>query len=153
MLAEASLKSLDFIVSQSEGGSWLVDVKGRHFPAGGKKQYWRNWSTRDDLQSLAAWQELFGGRSEAMFVFSYLVLGNRAPLPPHQLYWHRQRCYGFVGIRLRDYVRHARVISPKWQTLAMSSRRFRQLAEPFEHFLEDLPEATAEPAFSGLIAE
>ena len=32
----------------------LVDVKGRRFPSGDEqKQYWKNWSTRDDLVSLA----------------------------------------------------------------------------------------------------
>ena len=46
----ASLKSLDFIVPAGGGGGWLVDVKGRAFPAGAGRQYWRNWSTEDDPQ-------------------------------------------------------------------------------------------------------
>src|SRR5215467_2915717 len=41
LLGDASLKSLDFIVSPALGGSWLIDVKGRRFPAGGQKQYWK----------------------------------------------------------------------------------------------------------------
>lgn len=40
LMAESSLKSLDFIVSIPERGSLLVDVKGRHFPSGEQKQYW-----------------------------------------------------------------------------------------------------------------
>ena len=49
-----SIKSLDFIVAAQGGAAWLVDVKGRRFPSGDEqKQYWKNWSTRDDLRSLA----------------------------------------------------------------------------------------------------
>jgi len=42
LLGDASLKSLDFIVSTPLGTSWLVNVKGRRFPTGGQKQYWKN---------------------------------------------------------------------------------------------------------------
>src|SRR5262245_26314936 len=58
-----SLKSLDFIVSPSvTPGNWLVDIKGRQFPTAGR-QYWRNWSTTDELESLASWEELLGANS------------------------------------------------------------------------------------------
>src|SRR3974377_2257518 len=86
-----SIKSLDFIVSGgvdvsqgvSDDGSsgdaastraitWLVDVKGRRFPSGDvQKQYWKNWSTRDDLRSLAQWEGLFGPSLCGPFVFAY----------------------------------------------------------------------------------
>ncbi|MHC4176586.1 MAG: HYExAFE family protein, partial [Planctomycetota bacterium] len=50
----ASIKSLDFIVSAPGETTWLVDVKGRRFPSGDQTtQYWKNWSPREDLQSLA----------------------------------------------------------------------------------------------------
>lgn len=135
LLADASLKNLDYVVSATGGGTWLVDVKGRRFPSGEQKQYWRNWSTCDDLRSLAQWEGLFGPRSQALFVFAYKVVGQRAPLPAESLYAYRGVLFGFVGIRLAEYVPHARLISPKWQTVALSTRRFRQLAEPFERFL------------------
>ena len=61
LVPDGSLKSLDFIVSPPGDVSWLVDVKGRRFPSGDEHhQYWKNWSTRDDLRSLAAWQSHFG---------------------------------------------------------------------------------------------
>src|SRR5262245_5257124 len=53
---EGSIKNLDFIVSPGGGPAWLIDVKGRRFPSGEQKQYWKNWSTRDDLLSLARWE-------------------------------------------------------------------------------------------------
>ncbi|MEX0978791.1 MAG: HYExAFE family protein [Pirellulales bacterium] len=131
-----SIKSLDFIVSPPGECSWLVDVKGRRFPSGDGKQYWKNWSTRDDLVSLARWQRWFGQRFGGLFVFAYNVVGNRSPLPAERLLEFRGGLYAFVGIRLQEYAMHARVISPKWGTLAMPAAHFRQLAAPVEEFFD-----------------
>ncbi len=135
VLAEGSLKSLDFIVSVPGAGSWLVDVKGRHFPSGEQKQYWKNWSTRDDLYSLAAWERLFGESFGGLFVFAYNVIGDRAPLPAEQLFSFRGGLYGFIGIRLKEYAEHARAISPSWDTVAVPALKFRELAAPIDRFL------------------
>ena len=102
-----SIKSLDFIVSPHDGFRWLVDVKGRRFPTRAAKQYWKNWSTRDDLVSLARWERWFGERFGGLFVFAYNVIGDRAPLPPERLFEFRGGLYAFVGIRVRR-VRDAR---------------------------------------------
>ena len=139
--SEGSIKSLDFIVSPPGDRSWLVDVKGRRFPSGEAKQYWKNWSTRDDLLSLAQWERLFGEPFCGLFVFAYNVIGDRAPLPPERLFEFRGGLYGFVGIPLADYTRHARPISPRWDTLAMSSGQFRQWAAPVERFLFETRQA------------
>ena len=132
----ASIKSLDFIVSSPGAMTWLVDVKGRRFPSGDEqKQYWKNWSPREDLGSLAQWEGLFGGDFCGLFVFAYDVLGDRAPLSGEQLFEHRGRLYGFVGVRLSDYTAHARPISPSWDTVAMPTAEFRRLAVPMEELL------------------
>jgi len=129
----ASIKSLDFIVSTGGETTWLVDVKGRRFPSGDEtKQYWKNWSTADDLRSLGQWEGLFGETFRGLFVFAYDVLGDRAPLPAEQLFEHRGNLYGFVAVRLSDYTAHARRISPKWDTVAMPTAEFRRLAQPVE---------------------
>ncbi len=134
-MSEGTLKSLDFIVSSPGETSWLVDVKGRRFPSGEQKQYWKNWSTRDDLASLAHWEQLFGARFRSLLVFAYYVVGQRAPLPAEQLFQHRGRTYGFVGVQLADYAYHARAISAKWDTLAMPAASFRALAKPLADLL------------------
>lgn len=128
-----SLKNLDFVISRSEGNSWLIDVKGRHFRGGA---YWKHWSTRDDLVGIRHWEALFGERFVGLFVFAYLVCGSRSPLPPEQLFEYRDRLYGFVGISVRDYMKEIRLLSPRWQTFAMPTRRFRALARPFEEFIK-----------------
>jgi hypothetical protein len=138
-----SIKSLDFIVSPPGGFAWLVDVKGRRFPGGDAGQYWKNWSTRDDLVSLARWERWFGERFGSLFVFAYNVVGNRSPLPAERLFEFRGGLYAFVGIRLGDYATHARLISPRWDTLAVSAAHFRRLAAPAEDFFESGCLATA----------
>ena len=131
-----SLKNLDFIVSVPGGPSWLIDVKGRRFPSGCRhRQYWKNWSTRDDLDGLARWEAIFGPGFRAMFVFAYQIVGDRAPLPAAQLFAFRDRLYGFVAAPLADYAPAARLISPRWQTVAMSAGSFRQIARPLDDLL------------------
>jgi len=139
-LAQASLKSLDFIVSPTGmvgagPWSWLIDVKGRRFPSGRQKRYWKNWLTRDDLRSMAQWEALFGPRFGGLFVFAYNIIGDRAPLPVEALFDHRGRTYAFVAIRLADYARLWRPLSARWDTVAIRSRWFRAAARPFDAFL------------------
>ncbi len=129
-----SLKNVDFIVSPSESGiSWLVDVKGRQFSRG---RLWKNWSTQDDVRSLAHWENNFGRDFSALLVFAYAIEGDLAPLPAGQLFRFRGGLYGFVGIRLEHYLTAARVVSQRWDTLAMPTDRFRELARPMESFLQ-----------------
>ncbi len=118
------------------GRSRLVDVKGRRFPSGDvQKQYWKNWSTRDDLRSLAQWETLFGAGFRGLFVFAYDVLSHRAPLPAEELFSCRGSLYGFVAVPLSDYAAHARPISPRWDTWAMPINDFRRLARPLVDLL------------------
>jgi len=129
-----SIKNLDFIVSVPGLGTWLIDVKGRRFPSS-EDQYWKNWSTRDDLKSLAQWETLFGESFRGLLVFAYNIVGDRAPLPAEQLFEFREAIYGFVGVTLTDYAAYCRPISPRWDTVAMPAADFRRLARPVEEFL------------------
>lgn len=141
LVANGSLKNLDFIVSPSDSVSLLVDIKGRRFPSGTThKQYWRNWSTWDDLESMACWQEKMGSSSCALFVFAYELVGSRSPVEPTQLYEFRDRWYAFLAVRISDYVQFSRPISARWQTVAMPTRLFRQAAFPFADLLNPRPE-------------
>ena len=132
-----SIKSLDFIVSSPGEITWLVDVKGRRFPSGEdqNRQYWKNWSTRDDLDSLARWEALFGDTFRGLFVFAYNIMGDRAPLPAEQLFEYREGLYGFVGLELAEYSSRSHAISPSWDTVAMPVAEFRRLARGVDEFL------------------
>ena len=131
-----SLKNLDFIVSPSDSVSLLIDVKGRQFPSGkNKKQYWKNWSTWDDLQSMARWQKKMGHSSCALLVFAYELVGERSPVEPAQLYEFRGRWYAFLAVRIADYIQFSRPLSARWQTVAMPTGLFRQAAFSFADIL------------------
>lgn len=131
-----SIKSLDYVVASSGPVTWLVDVKGRRFPSGDEhKQYWKNWSPREDLHSLAEWEKLFGESFRGLLVFAYNVVGSRAPLPPQQLFVFREALYGFVAMELAEYAALARPISPSWDTVAVPGEEFRRRARPVQWFL------------------
>jgi hypothetical protein len=135
-IAAGSLKNVDFLVSPADGATLLVDVKGRRFPSGNRtKQYWRNWTTWDDLRSLARWQDQLGDRSLALFGFVFHVIGERSPVAPEQLFEHRGRLYAMLAVRAADYIRFARPLSAKWQTVSMPAALFRQAAIPFDELL------------------
>jgi hypothetical protein len=137
LVADGSLKSLDFIVSTPGRVSWLVDVKGRRFPSGDEHhQYWKNWSTRDDLRSLAVWEQHFGPGFCSLLVFAYHLVGSRSPLPREELFEYRGNHYGFLGVRLADYVPHARPLSQSWDTVAMPCSLFRRAARPIDRWFE-----------------
>ena len=146
--SDGTLKNLDFIVTPpGEPVAWLADVKGRRFPTGKQEQYWKNWTTGDELQSLARWEELLGKNFSGLLVFAFHVVGEYAPLPPEQLFLFRCEWYGFVGIRLHHYTSQAHRISPKWDTFALPAARFRELAEPVQQLLGiDAPAAAASGA-------
>src|SRR5512141_2066258 len=62
LFAGAKLKSFDFVVYRPQGQNLLVDVKGRKLvPAkrGGTSAF-QNWATREDIDDLRQWQEIFG---------------------------------------------------------------------------------------------
>lgn len=145
-----SLKSLDFIVSPSSAASgarsWLVDVKGRRFPTGRSKQYWKNWSTADELRSLAHWERLFAGQFQALLVFAYNVVGDQAPLPAEQLFEFRGSLYGFLGIRLDHYAGWSKTLSPRWQTVTIPAKQFRALARPTDELFGVSSAFTSAPA-------
>ena len=153
-MAGRSLKNLDFIVSPPNAAErWLVDVKGRRFgssskQAGRRHQAWKNWATRDDIESMAHWQTLFGVPFRPLLVFAYEIVDDVAPLPAEQLIPFRKRLYAMVAIRFDHYVSGARVISPKWGTCAMPADRFRELARPLECFLNGADAAAVSPIHS-----
>jgi len=145
LIAQGSIKNLDFIVSPSDTVSLLVDIKGRRFPSGNRhKQYWKNWSTEDDLLSLARWQTKIGPTSCALLVFAYHIVGEKSPLPPEQLYQFRDERYAFLAVRVTDYVQFSRTLSRRWHTVAMPAKLFRQAAFPLEQILGPCPSPTAE---------
>lgn len=151
-LNQVSLKSMDFIVTAPGDHNLLVDVKGRQFPSGrgpdragspatpkrvGHK--WENWATKDDLDSLLRWQDVFGEGFRAMLVFAYELLDPLAAADPATgmnvgsdgPFCYRGRAYSFFGVWVDEYriAMHAR--SQSWETVSVPSREYRDLRIPF----------------------
>ncbi|MEO0529443.1 MAG: HYExAFE family protein [Planctomycetota bacterium] len=128
--AGGSLKNIDFIASPSDQSSprWLIDVKGRRFPSG--RQYWRNWTTDEELQSLERWSARFGNDFLGVLVFAYELVGDRSPVPPHEVHFFRDRPYAFVAVPADRYRAIARPLSARWGTVSAPVATFRETARP-----------------------
>lgn len=116
---------------------WLIDVKGRQFPSG--SQYWRNWTTADELDSLNRWRLRFGKGFDAALVFAYQLMANRSPVPVEQIHHFRGNAYAFVAVRLDDYWSASRTLSPSWGTVSVPTSEFRQRAQPLSELLGARP--------------
>src|SRR5208283_2370138 len=137
-LGDSPVKSLDFIVYGDAGSRLLVDIKGRRFPGGPPERprgVWECWSTRDDIDCLQRWADLFGPGYQPILVFTYHLAPNViVPNDTEDLWtWHGRR-YLFRAIAVDEYRLHMRVRSPKWQTVSLPHAVFRELVRPLHHF-------------------
>ena len=126
VFASVSIKSFDFLVYSNDQANMLVDVKGRKFPARSapSARRWENWITRDDVESLLEWENIFGPEFVAVLVFAYWLQGPPQEAPFEDVHFFRQRHYAFATVRLQDYVQAAGPRSAKWQTITMPTAEF-----------------------------
>ncbi|QDU82374.1 hypothetical protein Pla110_41290 [Polystyrenella longa] len=138
LLANSSLKSMDFIVYGAGEENLLIDIKGRQFPTGtspdeGKTSghKWVNWATNDDVLSLLQWEQVFGENFIACFVFAYEVLDRRWYGELNDLFLFQNRTYAFYLIPVRDYYVQMKRLSESWDTYSVPAKVYRELAVPF----------------------
>jgi hypothetical protein len=138
-LGEERVKSLDFLVHAEPGRGWLIDVKGRRYPAGTAerpRRVFESWSTRDDVESLSRWAEQFGPGYRALLVFLY----DMQPFAPEladgeDLWtWHEHR-YLLRAVPVDEYRLWMRERSPRWGTVMLPTAAFRNLARPLHEVL------------------
>jgi hypothetical protein len=143
LLGNEPVKSIDFIVHGPGGSRLLIDVKGRRFPGGSDEQrrwVWESWSTREDVAGLERWVTLFGPGYLGLLVFAYDLQIPVARIESRDQAWtHNGRRYLFRAVDVADYRRHMRSRSPRWGTVDLSGRVFRQLVRPFHHFSHHFP--------------
>ena len=137
LVADGSLKSLDFIVSppgqivvagRCEGPPLslgrrapsvleeLVDARRPAQPGRLAESFRRRTSARCWCSRITWWPAGRRCRREQLFEF-------------------RGEHYGFLGVRLADYVPHARPLSDSWDTVAMPTGLFRRAARPLDDWL------------------
>ena len=138
LLGGVSLKSMDFIVYSGRDRNLLVDVKGRRFPSGGtgrSRRKWENWATRDDLDSLLEWEQVFGRDFRAVLVFAYNVVDRTSLKELQAPFGCRGRQYAFYGVWADEYRRAMRTRSSSWRTVSLPMAVFRRLRLPLAEFL------------------
>lgn len=131
-----ALKNFDFVVYRPRV-NLLVDVKGRRLAesrSGGSRRTpirsrLQNWVTREDIDALRAWQNLFGEGFRAAFVFAYWCPSQPPDGAFHHVFQHRSRWYALRSVELDSYARGMKERSPCWATVDVPARRFDMLGE------------------------
>ncbi len=132
LLADVSLKSMDFIVYSPGSTNLLVDVKGRR-RTGGRR--WENWATVEDIECLAKWQEVFGGDFRSLLVFAYESDLDSDGAGSRSFVNFREKRYDFYGVWVDDYRQVMKQRSPRWQTVWVPKEAFRDCRFPLETVL------------------
>jgi hypothetical protein len=143
----SALKSFDFVLYGHEM-NLLVEIKGRKIgrprrpapaaamapllalPPKPPATRLECWVTEDDIESLTAWERLFGDGFHAAFVFVYWC-DQQPPAPLfEELFEHRARWYAIRTILLQDYARAMKPRSPRWRTVHMPAAEFDRACRP-----------------------
>ena len=131
LFAGVQLKSFDFVVYSGRGPNLLADVKGRRFAAGpGRAGHLENWATRDDLESLRRWEEVFGSGFAAVLVFCYHVARPEAVARFEAAHLFRGEYFGLLAVYREAYARAARPRSRAWDTVSVPAAEFRAMVRP-----------------------
>lgn len=131
--AEATIKSLDFIVMRPSGKALLIDVKGRSIRGG--KPSLENWIRQDDLDSLRRWRIAFGGGAVGLLVFVYRLQEESQRSAFVDLFEYDDRRYGCLAIDAEDYAAMMKPRSPQWGTFGVGQEMFRASCRPFTDWL------------------
>ena len=129
IFAGVHLKSFDFVVYSRTGPNLLADVKGRRFPYRGGRR-WENWVTRDDLNSLAQWEQVFGSGFAGLLVFCYYLTKDGEAERFEIVHTFRGESYGLVGVYRKAYMAACQTRSPAWGTVGVPTAAFRSLVRP-----------------------
>ena len=107
-----------------------MDVKGRKFPyeVRGRRRYWENWVTQEDLADMREWEQVFGAGFEAVLVFAYWLTGPCEKWPIQHVHPFRGEYYAFQALSVSQYKSQCVARSPKWQTVTVPVKKFRALA-------------------------
>lgn len=137
--AAAALKSFDFVIygdPNSGGGNLLIDIKGRRLPALRSDALFatprlESWVTEEDVDSLLAWEGLFGPGFASAFVFVYACDAQPPDALFQEVFEHQQVWYVLRTIPVGEYRQAMRVRSASWKTVDLSREAFERLSQPF----------------------
>ena len=127
------LKSFDFMIYGSKT-NLLIEVKGRKVRQGrsGSSGRLESWVTQEDVDSLLAWQGLFGDGFEAALVFIYWFDSMPQTSLFEEMFVFKDRWYAMRALQVDPYSQAMRVRSPKWGTVDLSRADFERLSQRLE---------------------
>ncbi|MCK4871994.1 MAG: HYExAFE family protein [Phycisphaerales bacterium] len=128
-----NLKSFDFVI-YGQGRNLIVDVKGRKCASRQMRSgtgRLDNWVTRDDVESLAEWERLFGDGFAALFVFLYWCVDQPPDGLFQEVFQDQGRWYAVRAVGLPEYTAHMRTRSERWKTVHVPSKVFETISHPF----------------------
>lgn len=128
------LKSFDFVVYSENGPNLLVDVKGRKH-SGSTGRAFQNWVTRDDVDSLNKWAEIFGESFEPAFAFLFWCDAQPPDALFHEVFAYGERWYAVLAVKLSDYAEQMQDRSAKWGTVNIPAKAFAELSGPLMELL------------------
>ena len=136
LVAGVALKSFDFVVYSASGVNLLADVKGRKVPPFGPRGrgHLESWTGRDDLDSLARWETVFGSGFAGLLVFCYHLPEPAAAKHFEAVHLFRGEYYGLVGVYFKEYAAACRPRSRSWDTVSVPAAVFRKMIRPVSAF-------------------
>jgi len=132
------LKSFDFVVYSDNGPNLLIDVKGRKHSgtkSGGGGKAFQNWVTRDDVDSLTKWAEIFGDNFEPAFAFLFWCDAQPPDALFREVFEYGDRWYAVLAVKLSDYVKYMRDRSARWDTVSIPAKAFDRSSGPLMELL------------------
>ena len=141
------IKSFDFVIYQDGAGrnqNLLVEIKGRKIarrvlahrsPDGGllappPRTRLENWVTSDDVESLRAWEGLFGDGFAAAIVFVYWCEEQPPDALFHEVFDFEGRWYAMRSVLISEYAKAMKVRSPRWRTVDLPAATFDRISQP-----------------------
>ena len=119
----------------TDSGRSLVRPRGSRRGAGPRgRRRLENWTTREDLESLAQWEEVFGSGFAGLLAFCYHLTRPEAAEGFEVVHLFRGEYYALVGVYRDAYAAAARLRSRAWDTVSVPTRTFRELARPIRAF-------------------
>ena len=139
-LNDGPVKNFDFLIYPESRSSVLVELKGRTFKGtslAGIKGL-GGWVTFEDVQSLSHWLDQFqkeAPTAQAVFVFAFRFENIDIETDGWDVYDYSGERFLFLAIPLQKYADTMKIRSPKWQTVVLPAKDFRQHAVPASDIL------------------
>ena len=130
---DGPVKNFDFLIYPESRSSVLVELKGRTFKGtslAGIKGL-GGWVTFEDVQSLSHWLDQFqkeAPTARAVFVFAFRFENIDIETDGWDVYDYSGERFLFLAIPLQKYADTMKIRSPKWQTVVLPAKDFRQHA-------------------------